>query len=359
MLVRFSDSLFNSRLGIGVMQIIVIEDTKYMRTLLQDFLQSVGYRHIITAASAEEAFHILGISSGKHEGGVPLEVGCILMDIAMPGIDGIEACRKIKAVEYYKHVPVIMVTASKEISHLKQAFEAGAIDYIRKPVSDIELQARVNTVLNLKTQIDERLEKEANLKRLTDQLKESNVALEKLSFREPVTGLSNKFHIEQQIFIEWRRALRYKNPLSLMLIDVDHFDEYLKNNSESVANDAIKDISKQIKGTLKRPADLVARIGHGRFAILLPDTTYDGVSKVVEKLRSSVELMKMENLGSWKKEYLTLSLGSVTLIPTKKIKPPVLFENAKEALNQARVKGGNKGVNFKNENGRIVRPSKP
>jgi len=339
------------------MKLIVIEDTKYMRTVLQDFLHNAGYRDVLAAASAEEAFNILGISNGKLNSH-PLDVGCILMDIAMPGIDGIEACRKIKTFDCYKHVPVIMVTASKEIAHLKEAFDAGAVDYIRKPVSDIELKARVRTVLKLKTEMDERIEKEGNLQRLSNQLKESNLTLEKLSFRDGVTGLSNKFHMEQQIFTEWRRALRYKNSLSLILIDVDNFDEYRRNNGENLANDRIKQISKELKTKLKRPADLIARIGVDRFAILLPDTTFEGASRVAEKLRLSIELKKMENLGAWKKGYLTLSCGAVALIPLRILKPPLLFENAKEALRQAKASGRNRVVALKNEKGKVVKANK-
>ena len=333
------------------MKILIIEDTKYMRTVLQDYLFDAGYKEVETAASAEEAFGLLGISQDKLDNlPIPVNIGCILMDIAMPGINGIEACKKIQSFECYKHVPIIMVTASKETDHLQKAFDAGAIDYIRKPVNKIELVVRVSTVLSLKEEMDERIEKEDNLTRLTDQLKESNVALEKLSFRDAVTGLSNSSHLERQLFTEWRRALRYRNSLSLILLELDNFDKFTKHNSKTRVKDYLREISSQIREKLHRPADLIARTGINQFAILLSDTSYDGTVTIAETMQKTVEQMNIDYKGVWKKETLTVSGGTITLIPSKKSSPSELVKRAKMALNKANGLGPNRIVAVDHKN---------
>ena len=142
------------------MKILVVDDTNYMRTTFKDALNKAGYEDILTVDSGEKALEVLGISDGKVES-ASLDVGCILMDIVMPGMDGIEACRKIKSVSSYEMTFVIMVTGSDDINQLKLAFDAGATDYIRKPVHETELLSRVNTVLKLRDEMFERIEKEA------------------------------------------------------------------------------------------------------------------------------------------------------------------------------------------------------
>ena len=330
------------------MKILVVEDSKAMRTHLQNHLQEAGYKEVLAAASAKEAFEYLGIKGDKMES-LPLDVGCILMDVVMPEIDGIEACRKIKSFYCYKYVPIIMVSASEQIDHLQRAFDAGAIDYIKKPVNETELIARVRTMLKLKREIDERIEKEDSLTTLTDQLKESNVALEKLSFRDAVTGLSNRFHLERQLFTEWRRALRYKNWISLIIFELDHFAKYFDNNEENIVNTNLVKISKEISSKLKRPADLVARIDEGRFAILLPDTNLEGATIVSENVRSSIEFLNIKNTALGEDKTLTISGGTFTVVPLKNLNPPLLFERAEIALSQAKAGGRNRIVVISNK----------
>lgn len=328
------------------MKILVVDDTNYMRANFKESLNKAGYKDIETVDCAETALEVLGISDGKMEV-ASLDVGCILMDIVMPGMSGIEACRKIKSVKSYELTSVIMVTGSDDINQLKLAFEAGATDYIRKPVHEIELLARVNTVIKLRREMLERIEKEQTLKRLVDQLKESNVALEKLSFRDGLTGLSNKFHLEQQLFSEWRRALRYRNPISFILIDIDSFKRYVEVYDLSEGDETLKKVARDLKNHLHRPADLVARIGIDRFALLLPDTTQDGALKVAEMINTSIANLNIEHSGSSVAKHMTVSLGTATLVPSKKLNPPLFFEYAEKALVKAKELGRNKVIFYK------------
>src|SRR5262245_6078220 len=108
------------------MAILIVDDSKDMCRSLKHLLEVGGFEEIVTAGAAQEAFQILAGASDGH-------FDCILMDITMPQIDGIEACRRIKAIEEFKNIPIIMVTGLSDEQNLQNAFAAGAIDYITKP----------------------------------------------------------------------------------------------------------------------------------------------------------------------------------------------------------------------------------
>ena len=135
------------------MSILIVDDSQHCRLLLRAFLRAAGYMELPTAESADEAFQYLGMDGPA--GAVP-EVDLILMDITMPEIDGVEACRRIKATPLLHDIPVIMVTAHDEAKYLNEAFAAGAIDYITKPVYKVELLPRVRSALTLKQEMESR-----------------------------------------------------------------------------------------------------------------------------------------------------------------------------------------------------------
>ena len=135
------------------MGILIVNDSADDRLLMQSILSNAGYEETFVAESAAAAFRLLGLAGGK-----PLasRVDLILMDILMPTTSGIEACRQIKAVERYRDIPIIMATVKTDPVDLQLAFAAGAIDYVAKPLSKIELLTRVRCVLRLVHEIERR-----------------------------------------------------------------------------------------------------------------------------------------------------------------------------------------------------------
>jgi len=152
------------------MSILLVDDSAENLLLLQSILQTGGYKDLLTAESAEQAFKHLGMDSS---GGDGTSVDLILLDIQMPDINGIETCRRIKEVERYRDIPIIMVTAMAQREKLQLAFAAGAMDYINKPVNKIELRTRVGSALKLKQEMDSRKAREQELKKRTQELEQA------------------------------------------------------------------------------------------------------------------------------------------------------------------------------------------
>ena len=209
------------------MSILIVDDSRHVHTQLHVFLKAGDLSDLSFAGSAAEAFDLLGISAKKQAGKA---FDLILMDIKMPTIDGIEATRRIKLVESFQDVPIIMVTGDDSPESLQVAFEAGAVDYITKPIKSLELLARVRSSLKLKHETDMRKAREQELIELADALKKTNEQLEQANekFRQMalidgLTGVSNRRFFDEAIAREWKRLARSKQPLSLMMIDIDYF----------------------------------------------------------------------------------------------------------------------------------------
>ena len=142
------------------MRTLVVDDSPDVRELVHAILTTEGQTEVLTAESAHDAFRHLAIED--HESG-DTAIDLILMDIMMSDMDGISACRRIKAVERLRDIPIIMVTGRTDPEDLQRAFAAGAIDYIIKPLNTVELLARVSSALALKREIDVRKAQEREL----------------------------------------------------------------------------------------------------------------------------------------------------------------------------------------------------
>ena len=149
------------------MAILIVDDSRDEQDLLSTRLRTAGYGSLMVADSAEAALEILGReNAGQGTGAVDL----ILMDIMLPGVDGLDACRRIMATEWLQDIPVIVITVKTGEQDLLAAFAAGAMDYIRKPVNPVELVARVSSALTLRAERNTRKAREQELLMRTQEL---------------------------------------------------------------------------------------------------------------------------------------------------------------------------------------------
>jgi phosphoserine phosphatase RsbU/P len=149
--------------------ILIVDDSPDQQALLRSILGKAGHADVLSADSAKDAARVLNLDGESAAENIDL----ILMDVLMPEQDGVETCRQIKRCAHLEDIPVIMVTAKSDLSNLQDAFAAGAMDFISKPVNSIELLARVSSALLLKQEMDRRKNRELELRRSNEELQKA------------------------------------------------------------------------------------------------------------------------------------------------------------------------------------------
>ena len=314
------------------MIILVVDDSETSRIILKTILNYAGYTDLLMAGSARSALDILNEST-QDEGGPKVDL--ILMDIVMPGMTGIEATRAIKADGRWRDIPIIMVTVRNEEDSLEEAFEAGAIDYIGKPVSRTELRARVRSVLKMKEEMDRRKARERELESLTRKL-------DLLSKRDGLTGVPNRRSFDETLQLEWRRARRIKGSLAALMIDIDFFKKYNDTYGHRQGDQCLKTIAKTIQDALKRPGDFVARYGGEEFVVLLPGTGEKGAYKIGREIQEGLAGLAIVHQTSDVSDYVTVSIGVSSIVPDGANEPEIIISTSDEALYEAKKSGRNR-----------------
>ncbi|MBF0456261.1 MAG: diguanylate cyclase [Nitrospirae bacterium] len=318
------------------MLILIVEDSKDISLLLNRYLEEMGYNDILLAYSAEEAVDILGLN--KANGSINKGVELILMDIDLPGLDGIGACQKIKFNQWYKDIPIIMITADNSTASLEQAFKAGAIDYITKPVKMIELRARVGSALSLKQEMDSRKTREKELEGLTRQLKEANRILTNLSYIDGLTGVANRRYFDKYSDQEWKKAFREHYFISVIIVDIDFFKHLNDTEGHPAGDECLSRVAGALSDAMRRPGDFIARYGGEEFVSVLPNTTLDGAAIIGETMRTNVCGL---NIPFAQSKIVTVSIGIAGTIPDKSRTLQWLISEADRALYTAKKSGKN------------------
>lgn len=315
--------------------ILIVDDTFESRELLKRNLMKWGCYRVITANSASEAFQILEGTSkfGK------TTIDLILLDVVMPGMDGIEACIKIKSDERLTDIPIIMVTGMEQISVLEEAFKAGAMDFIKKPFNMLELNARIRSALKLKQEMDKRKARERELIEVTAELKEVNNILEQLSNIDGLTGVANRRAFDSYFEKEWKRAVRTKEPICIILLDIDKFKAFNDTYGHQEGDDCLKKVAHIFDSTMKRSSDLVARYGGEEFSAVLPDTNLEAAIQLAEQVRVNVVNEKIPNENSSVANYLTISAGVACAFPNEFYTPEQLLKMADQGLYYCKKNG--------------------
>jgi diguanylate cyclase (GGDEF)-like protein len=290
-------------------KILVADDTPSNIALLNLIL---GKEHeILCASNGQEAIEVARAE----------QPDLILLDALMPGMDGFETCTRLKDDARTVEIPVIFITSLDEATDEARALELGAVDFISKPISPVAVQARVRSALDLKRQRD---------------------LLGRLSFTDGLTGIANRRRFDSILDQEWKRAIRSRGPLSLCIIDVDHFKRFNDSVGHVAGDDSLRRIAVAAAGSLHRPGDLVARYGGEEFATVLPDTDADGALAVARRLHEAVAALRIPHPTSAVGPVVTVSIGVATAVPAPHGGPALLVEAADRALYRAKDLGRNR-----------------
>lgn len=298
------------------MKILLVEDSATLRYAISRYITEVGHEAIL-AQDGEEAMHIVDETA----------VDMIIMDVEMPGLDGFETTALIREMLGDHWVPIIFVTGKSEEGDFKDGIEAGGDDYLIKPVSRVILKAKIRAMERI---IDMR-----------NQLNKANRELTELSERDSLTRLYNRRTFENRTAEYWRQAIRSRDPISILLLDIDHFKAYNDYYGHLAGDDCIRRVAQAIAECASRPGDIVARYGGEEFIVLLTNTPESGARHVAEQIRQAILSLAIEHSESSASEYVTISVGGATLVNTQNGEPKALIHAADQALYRSKDNGRN------------------
>jgi two-component system cell cycle response regulator len=205
----------------------------------------------------------------------------ILLDVMMPEISGIEVARRIKGNKALPFIPIIMQTALDSTEDKVEGLEAGADDYITKPIDFAELKARLRSMLRIK-RLQEALEEREK------ELLEVNERLRFMSQTDGLTGLDNRRHLNERIDEMFQHAQRLNEPFSLVMCDLDKFKSVNDTYGHQAGDEVLKALAKILKDEA-REIDRVGRYGGEEFMLLLPGTVLDAAVTFAERVRKRIE----------------------------------------------------------------------
>ncbi|MFC0250317.1 diguanylate cyclase [Massilia consociata] len=416
--------------------ILIVDDAPASLGLLQDILQGQGYRTFV-ATSGERALDLAQ----------RIQPDLILLDVMLPGLDGLETCSRLKHQAATADIPVIFVSACSDTADIVAGFEHGAADYIAKPLRLPEVCSRVRAQLQIRSASQSHTHQVKRLRMIVDGMdeglmllgqdgriqytnpaserclgypgrelagrplaellaepaardfaawfdqsddetlarcrgtrevllrqpdgslramdlslsplasgeqlwvavlhdithhKQSENALQRAALADPLTGIANRRQFDACLEREWQRAMRNARPLSLLVLDVDHFKLYNDLLGHAAGDQCLQAIASTLQAHALRATDLAARYGGEEFVLLLPDTPHEGAAKVAEAIRADIERLRVPSPRSTTSDFVTVSVGASTIVPTQFDECRSLFQAADRAMYDAKAAGRNR-----------------
>ncbi|MDY7001938.1 MAG: diguanylate cyclase, partial [Thermodesulfobacteriota bacterium] len=223
-----------------------------------------------------------------------------------------------------------------------------AVDYFFRPLADVlkgkmdvfvDRFAWKNLFRGRNAALDQKIRE---LLEVRQRLEEANQRLEALSSLDGLTGIPNRRRFDEFIDLEWRRATREAESLSLIMIDIDFFKAFNDNYGHPNGDQCLKRVAKTLDASLKRPTDMVARYGGDEFVAVLPGTDRQGALFMAEDMRKRVEDLVIPHDCSPVADRVTVSVGTATIVPPGDFSPIILMEIADRALYEVKRNGRNR-----------------
>ena len=286
---------------------LLVEDDQ--RVNIQDLFQAFQADHKVQMATSGEQ----ALAMCRNQ---PPDL--VLLDVVMPGMDGFEVCRQLKADDATKDIPVIFVTGHNDEEAETHGLDVGAADFISKPINPRIVRARVKTQLTMKRQSD---------------------LLRQWVYIDGLTGVFNRRHFDEHLKSAWGRAIRLGTPLSVALVDVDLFKRYNDHYGHQAGDDCLRRVAAVMQASLRRPTDMAARYGGEEFALLMPDTDANGALHLACKIRHALSEAHIDHADSSVGTLLTISVGVSTWVPGVVSSAAALLKGADAQLYRAKSHG--------------------
>lgn len=262
--------------------ILVVDDDIVSRSVMKKYLNKAGFE-VITAGNGKEAISLFD------ENFCPI----VLTDWMMPEISGPELCHILREKNTDGYIYILLITAKDSKTDIVSGLEAGADDYLTKPIHPAELIARIKTGIRIL--------------KLEQSLKNANEEIRLLSITDPLTGCFNRTYLGERFPQEIVRSQRYGHNLSIVICDIDFFKRVNDSYGHQAGDSVLKSFANMINMQIRDKIDWTVRYGGEEFLIVLPETTCDGAKIMAERLRSAVERMEIEYDGQ--RIQITASFG--------------------------------------------------
>ena len=304
------------------MKVLIAEDEKISRRKLEKFLEDLDYE-VISCKDGLEAWNII------QSGNAP---NLLILDWMMPGMDGVEICRKVRKLDKEPYTFILLLSSKSEKDDVVKGMAAGADDYITKPFDQNELRVRLRAG--------------RRIVELNEELLGIRNELKKQAIYDDLTGLYNRRYMIEILEKEFSRVLRYQTDLSCLLLDLDYFKEVNDTFGHGFGDMVLHEFSNCLKQEA-RNTDIPFRYGGEEFMLLLPNTDIDGAQNVAEKIRSACETKKFGDENN--STTVTVSIGISSVKLHKLFDSKELMAFADKALYRAKAEGRNRVEVYKSE----------
>jgi two-component system, cell cycle response regulator len=298
--------------------ILVAEDSMVIRAVLRRHLEGEGYT-VVEASDGQEAIDRSTES--------PPDV--ILLDIEMPGLNGHQVLAHLKADPVLQDIPVVFLTGRTDTDDIVAGLRSGAHDYLKKPFATAELVARVGAAVRMK--------------QLQDELKRRGAEFAEMSRTDPLTGLHNRRHLQEQLRQLGSAARRHDRPLAVIMLDIDHFKSVNDTLGHDGGDAVLQEFARRVS-SVARHEDVVGRWGGEEFLLMLPETDIAGTIRLAERVRYAVAETAFR-LGD-RELAVTVSAGCVCGPADD---TDELVRQADGAMYEAKTSGRNRVVAYREE----------
>jgi len=321
--------------------ILVADDDKTMRMLLRKAMEQEGYR-------------VVEVNDGQQclDAYDTIKPDIVLLDAVMPVMDGFTCCKQLLKIarnnlmsalasfdtdsalgntvisKLWERTPILMITCLDDEESVNRAFEAGAMDYITKPIHWPVLRQRLRRLLQQA--------------QVYKQLEAANQALQHIANVDGLTGLANRRRFDDYLNTQWINLAQEESPLSLILCDIDFFKFYNDKYGHPDGDVCLQKVGAVLSHIAQKNQDLVARYGGEEFAVIMPNTHAFGAVHVAAAMQAGIRNLQITHDRSEVSEYVTLSMGVATVVPTWESSPSDLIVTADKALYQAKAEGRNR-----------------
>jgi diguanylate cyclase (GGDEF)-like protein len=277
------------------LRVVLAEDTESQRITLTRLLVALGFE-VRAVGDGQEALEAIRLQ--------PADI--VVTDLVMPRLDGIGLCRALRESSTNDGCYVIVFTGFGDENKLVQAFEAGADDYLTKPVVRRELEARLRAARRV-VGLQRQLAQEADaLRELNAQLEVANRQLASAALTDSLTGLPNRRHVLERLRQEWSLAARHSRPFGVVFVDLDHFKKINDVRGHHAGDIVLERVSRVLRRVI-RTEDTAGRFGGEEFVVLCPGANHAQAMRAAERIRAELEAEEFSIGGeTW---HVTASLG--------------------------------------------------